>query len=594
MAQTMRGVLVGQRLGAYALTELIGAGGMAEVYRARDTGLARDVAVKVLPRSLAEDPGYVARFRDEARHVAALTHPAITPIYAYGEERGLLYLVMPILRESLRERLDREGRLPQREAIRLATQIASGLQAAHELGIIHRDVKPENILLDAEGNALLTDFGIAREQRLLQRPGAARTLAATGLPIGTPEYMAPEQLRGEPLDQRADLYSLGAVLYELLTGDAPFVAESVYEVAASVLKDSIPPPSLRRPDLWPALEVVTLKALARAPQDRYSDMRALIAALAMLSATRTPPAGGTGAERTVATAAPAFVAPDQLDQPGTARNSLPSLPAVPIADQPTIPTTWRPTAMLGTADTTAAPGARFWPSEPLSTAAARRQHATERGPTGTKPLRYGASARRRRVRRALLVALALLLLVGAAGALLVTQSGVWRLVGGASVNTSATATIQAHATGAAQTAQALAQTRAGATATTAPTATAAATATATTQPQAALTLAPEPLALTPSGPKGVCAATQRISNTATQTVGWSWNNPPIPGLQFSVNGARPVAWPKDSTPGIVPGKQDTVYVFMNRCQTFSQTITLTDTLGRTYTFTLSASSGGGD
>src|SRR5262249_43199149 len=141
-----------------------------------------EVAVKVLPAPLAADPNYVARFRDEARRVAALNHPHIVPVYFYGEEGGLLFLVMPILRESLRDRLDRDGAVAPAEAGRIAVEIASALEAAHDRGLVHRDVKPENILLDNKGRALLTDFGIAREVSFLRRQGAIQTLAASGLP----------------------------------------------------------------------------------------------------------------------------------------------------------------------------------------------------------------------------------------------------------------------------------------------------------------------------------------------------------------------------------------------------------------------------
>jgi len=224
------GELQGQQLGVFVLQSLLGSGGMAEVYRAFDPRLNRMVAVKVLPPILSADPNYVTRFRTEARRVAALNHPHIVPVYHYGEDlvkrQQLLYQVMPILRESLRDRLDREGTLPLAEAGRIVVEIASALEAAHEMGLVHRDVKPENILLDQKGKAMLTDFGIAREAMFVRRPGVMQTLAATGLPVGTPEYMAPEQLRNGPVDQRADIYGLGAVLYELLTGVVPHDAET--------------------------------------------------------------------------------------------------------------------------------------------------------------------------------------------------------------------------------------------------------------------------------------------------------------------------------------------------------------------------------
>lgn len=240
------GTLVGRQLGDYRLEALLGVGGMAEVYRAYEERLNRAVAVKVLPPALAADADYVRRFRQEARRVAALRHPHIVPVYHYGEDEGLLYLVMPIFGESLRDRLDHEERLAPAEAIRLVSEIASALEAAHAQDLVHRDVKPENILLDESNQALLTDFGIAR--RLTQaRHGGAQTLSATGLPVGTPEYMAPEQLRGGTVDRRADIYALGAVLYHTLTGQPPHTGETPYEVATLVLTTPVTPPGVRNP-----------------------------------------------------------------------------------------------------------------------------------------------------------------------------------------------------------------------------------------------------------------------------------------------------------------------------------------------------------
>ncbi len=300
------GELLGQLLGEFRLQSLLGTGGMAEVYRALDPRLNRMVAVKVLPRALAADPSYVARFRDEARRVAALNHPHIVPVYHYGEVmvkgQRLLYQVMPILRESLRDRLGREGALPPAEAGRIAVEIASALEAAHDMGLVHRDVKPENILLDAKGKAMLTDFGIAREAFFLRRPGVVQTLAATGLPVGTPEYMAPEQLRGGPVDQRADIYGLGAVLYEMLTGTVPHEAETPYEVAALVLTAPLVPPSRRNPAIDRKLEAVVMRALAGRPSERYQDARSFAEALAAAIAepdTLSVPAVGAWPRRTL-------------------------------------------------------------------------------------------------------------------------------------------------------------------------------------------------------------------------------------------------------------------------------------------------------
>ncbi|HEV2235750.1 MAG TPA: serine/threonine-protein kinase [Ktedonobacterales bacterium] len=267
-----QGSLVGSMLGGYRLTALLGAGGMAEVYQGRDPGSGRDVAVKVLPRALAQDPGYVNRFRDEARRVAALKHPNVVPLLRYGEEGGLLYIVMPVLTESLRDRMERDRVIPPTEAAKLTVQVAAALDAAHKQGLVHRDVKPENVLISSQGRALLTDFGISREVDVLSKASAQRTLAATGLPVGTPEYMAPEQLRGGAFDQRVDIYALGAVLYEMLTGHVPHDANTPYEVAALVLTKPIRPPSQYNPAIWPALEKVVMRALAPEAGDRYPNM----------------------------------------------------------------------------------------------------------------------------------------------------------------------------------------------------------------------------------------------------------------------------------------------------------------------------------
>jgi len=283
-----KGTLAGERLGHYQLERLLGAGGMAEVYRARNLGRdgPREVAVKVLPASLASDPGYVRRFREEAERVAKLKHPSIVPVLDFNEQRGLLFLTMPLLKESLRDRLEREHGLPQSEAVALARQIAGALAVAHDAGLIHRDVKPENILLDGSGRALLTDFGIAR-QLAPRRGGTLYTFSGSGLPVGTPEYMPPEQLRADHIDQRADIYALGAVLYEMLTGTVPFPADTPYEVAALVFSASLVRPTIHNPAILPQLEQVVLTALSRNPAARFQDARSFERALQ----TATAPPG---------------------------------------------------------------------------------------------------------------------------------------------------------------------------------------------------------------------------------------------------------------------------------------------------------------
>jgi eukaryotic-like serine/threonine-protein kinase len=276
-----RGALCGERLGSYQLGELLGVGGMAEVYRALDVLLDREVAVKVLAAHLADNAEYVERFRAEAHRVGSLSHPHLVPIYHAGEAevqgRRLLYLVMPLLHESLRDLRRREGKLPPAEASWLVLQVADGLDAAHRSGIIHRDVKPGNVLLDTEGHPQLADFGIARELCTASPSGVAPT--ETGEIVGTPEYMAPEQLRGAAIDQRADVYALGAVFYELLTGRLPFDGTTAYDLAAHVLHAPLTPPSVLAPDVVPAVERVVLTALSRDPAERYATAGAFALAL---------------------------------------------------------------------------------------------------------------------------------------------------------------------------------------------------------------------------------------------------------------------------------------------------------------------------
>jgi serine/threonine-protein kinase len=296
------GSLTGRRLGDYDLGALLGAGGMADVYWAYDRILMRDVAVKVLSSSLSEDGGYVDRFRAEARRVAALRHPHLVPVYHAGEDsvdgRRFLYLVMPLLHESLEDVLQRNGALAPAEAVRLVLQVADGLDAAHRHGLVHRDVKPGNILLDAEGQAALADFGLAREVR--RPPGVA-----TQQPWGTPEYMAPEQFHNTSIDQRADIYALGVVLYELLTGKRPFEGGSAYDIAAQALSGLLAPPSRYDAAIPPALERAVLTALARDAGDRYPSMAtfalALRQAVSLQSGTEDP---GTDVHFTTAVTAP--------------------------------------------------------------------------------------------------------------------------------------------------------------------------------------------------------------------------------------------------------------------------------------------------
>ena len=233
-----------QKLGPYEIVAPVGEGGMGEVYRARDTRLNRSVAIKVLPQGIADDPGRMARFEQEARSIAALNHPNILAIYDVGVQDGTSYLVMELLEgETLHQRLE-HGALPVRKAVEIGTQIAFGLAAAHERGIIHRDLKPENIFLTKDGHVKLLDFGLAKDQSGGDGgPSSGMTLTmrtAPGVVLGTAPYMAPEQVRGELLDYRADIFSFGAVLYEMLTGKRAFSGESSVETMNAILKSDPP------------------------------------------------------------------------------------------------------------------------------------------------------------------------------------------------------------------------------------------------------------------------------------------------------------------------------------------------------------------
>ncbi len=251
--------------GRYRVLGPLGEGGMAIVQRAHDEVLGRDVAVKVLRPALADDPEFVRRFRREAQHAAALHDPHIVTIHDLGVDpvTGADYIVMQLVDgTTLEALLARRRRLPLSQALRIAEETAAALQVAHDHGIVHRDVKPGNILLDREGSVLVADFGIARAAGA----GGATT---SGVVIGSAQYVSPEQVAGDPITPASDIYSLGVVLYELVTGQRPFDGPSAAVIALQRLRSDPPPPSTVASDVPPEIDEIVLRALARSPVDRY-------------------------------------------------------------------------------------------------------------------------------------------------------------------------------------------------------------------------------------------------------------------------------------------------------------------------------------
>ncbi len=255
--------MIGTNLGPYRILEKLGRGGMATVYKAYQPSLDRYVAVKVLPAHLTDEPGYAERFKREARAVAKLEHPNILPVYDYGQEGDLTYIVMRYMEGgTLKALLGRP--LDLSLAVDLIGQIAGALDHAHEHGVVHRDVKPSNVLLDQANRALLTDFGVARIVEATQQ------ITATGVGVGTPAYMSPEQGQGKRVDRRSDVYSLGVVLYEMLTGRVPYEADTPLGVVWKHANEPLPLPRSINAAIPEAVERVVLKAMAKAPEDRYA------------------------------------------------------------------------------------------------------------------------------------------------------------------------------------------------------------------------------------------------------------------------------------------------------------------------------------
>ncbi|MGZ4329056.1 MAG: protein kinase domain-containing protein [Solirubrobacteraceae bacterium] len=278
--------------GRYRLEARIGSGGMSTVYRALDETLERQVAIKLMNRAVTSDSDQLERFRREARAVAQLSHPHIVGVIDAGEDEGRPYIVFEYVEgETLKERIRRNGRLPIAEAVAYGIEIARALGAAHARHIVHRDVKPQNVLIDDEGSAKVTDFGIART---LDEEG----LTADGRVLGTTDYVSPEQALGQDVTGQSDLYSLGIVLYEMVTGEVPFRGENQVAVAMKHVREEVPDVQVRRPEVSSALAAVIDTATAKHRQDRYADDAELIADLEDVLAIETARAGGATGEAT--------------------------------------------------------------------------------------------------------------------------------------------------------------------------------------------------------------------------------------------------------------------------------------------------------
>lgn len=289
------------KVGNYEIVAAIGAGGMGEVYRARDTRLGRDVAIKVLPETFSKDADRLRRFEQEARTVATLNHPNILAIHDIGEHNGAPFLVSELLEgRSLREELN-GGALPTRRAVEYGTQIAQGLAAAHDKGIVHRDLKPENIFITHDGRAKILDFGLAKLAKLAGAADEGATLGATaqdttpGVVLGTVGYMSPEQVKGEPADARSDIFALGVILYEMLSGQRAFRRDTSAETMTAILKEDPPELTTLGKPVSPALERIVRRCIEKKPLQRFQSARDLAFDLEGLSGTSS-----TGATQTMA------------------------------------------------------------------------------------------------------------------------------------------------------------------------------------------------------------------------------------------------------------------------------------------------------
>src|ERR687895_745123 len=286
---TVIGTLIGER---FRLEEKVGSGGMSSVYRAFDPTLERRVAIKLMHRDISSDPDQLERFRREARAVARLNHPhGVTFIDSGGDGAAPYILFECVEGETLKERIRRLGRLPIDEAIAYAIEIGRALECAHTHKLVHRDVKPQNVLIDRDGRAKVTDFGIARSME-------AQGLTATGRVLGTTDYVSPEQALGHEVTEQSDIYSLGVVLYEMLTGEAPFKADTQVGVAMKHVREPLPDVQRRRPEISATLAAVVERATAKETENRYATVQDMVHDLEEVLAIEAPRTGQATGEAT--------------------------------------------------------------------------------------------------------------------------------------------------------------------------------------------------------------------------------------------------------------------------------------------------------
>ena len=258
------GMLIADR---YEILEKVGTGGMADVYKSKDHTLNRFVAVKVLKQEFSENANFVSKFRVEAQAAAGLMHPNIVNVYDVGEEKGIYYIVMELVDGiTLKNYIGKKGKLGYKEAVTIALQVSMGLEAAHRNHIIHRDIKPQNIIISREGKVKVTDFGIAK---------AATSDTITSNVMGSVHYTSPEQARGGFSDEKSDVYSLGVTLYEMLTGEVPFDGESTVAIAIRHIQEPMPSPRKLNPDIPYSVDQIVLKCCEKSPDRRYQNMHEL-------------------------------------------------------------------------------------------------------------------------------------------------------------------------------------------------------------------------------------------------------------------------------------------------------------------------------